>query len=222
MAIVKNRIVKNYLLLCEGLDAVNFMIAYLNSDELKYDSRFGEEIQVMDFGGINQLRAFIKQLKRYENYTNVKRIMVLRDAETNVQSAEDSIKTALRTNDLPVPTCSNQWERSSSMPSTAYALFPTCDVPLIEGALEDLCWKILADDRADEYRRDIQKLVNQFKKRYNSIISHEHKGRLHVYFSVKDDFVSKKIGEAANAKAFNWSHIALEPLKNLLAEGFKD
>ena len=134
MAIVKNRIVKKYLILCEGLDAANFLIAYLNSDTLMYDNRFRNVVQVMDFKGNEQLSNYISNLKKFDGYTDVASILVLRDAEKNVRSAEDAVKSAFRKNDLPVPSCSNQWERSD-MPNTAYTLFPTCDTNLTSGTL---------------------------------------------------------------------------------------
>lgn len=37
-----------------------------------------------------------------------------------------------------------------------------------------------------------------------------------TYFSVTDDFVSMKIGEAARANAFNWSTDKLVPLKKFI------
>lgn len=219
MAIVKNRIVKKYLILCEGLDAANFLIAYLNSDTLMYDNRFRNVVQVMDFKGNEQLSNYISNLKKFDGYTDVASILVLRDSEKNVRSAEDAVKSAFRKNDLPVPSCSNQWERSD-MPNTAYTLFPTCDTNLTSGTLEDLCWSILADKNADEYRKDVQTFIKFVNQKYDSLTRFEHKGRLHTYFSVKDDFVTLKIGEAANAGAFDWSHQALEPLKKLIVAGW--
>ena len=44
------------------------------------------------------------------------------------------------------------------------------------------------------------------------------KTRLHTYFSITDNYVSLKIGEAAKAGAFNWESPKLSPLKSFLYE----
>ena len=51
----RKKIVKSYLLLCEGRDAERFLINYLESEALAQDQRFYNDIQVMDFGGNEDL-----------------------------------------------------------------------------------------------------------------------------------------------------------------------
>lgn len=220
MAIENERIRTKYLILCEGKDAQNFMIQYLNSDVLSVDNRFSDDVQVMDFGGIKMLSSYIATLKNMDGYQDVTRIMVLRDAETNAEGAVDSVTNSFLKNGLVVPERCNQWNFSDT-PGTAFSLFPACCVDLTNGTLEDLCWDILADERAEECRKDVQAFIGEMKNKYSdSILTFEHKCRLHTYFSVKDDFVSLKIGEAAKAKAFNWNHERLLPLRKLIEEGF--
>jgi len=43
-----------------------------------------------------------------------------------------------------------------------------------------------------------------------------HKTKLHTYFSVTDDFVSKKIGQATKAGAFNFECVEMNLFKELL------
>ena len=216
----QDKIDRKYIVLCEGIDAVNFLIQYLNSDVLIADSRFNKDIQVLNFGGIRQLYRYIKNLKKMDNFMDVKRILVLRDAETDINSAVDSVQSALRNNDLPVPDRCNQWKLGESL-GTAFTLFPNCSGDMVEGTLEDLCWNILADKRAAEYRIDVQAFIEEIDNKYDSIKTFKHKSRLHAYFSAKDDFVSLKIGEAAKAKAFDWAHERLRSLRNLIEEGFE-
>lgn len=221
MANRQDKIDRKYIILCEGVDAVNFMIQYLNCDELKVDNRFNQDIQVLNFGGIRQLSSYINSLKKMDNYLEVSRLLVLRDAENSVESATDSVRNAFRNNGLAVPDICNQWD-FSDMPGTAFTLFPACCKNLTTGALEDLCWEILADEKAAEYRRDVQAFIGKMQHKYNnSIVTFVHKCRLHSFFSIKDDFVSLKIGEAAKAKAFDWSHERLLPLRKLIEEGFE-
>ena len=218
MAIINDKIEKKYLILCEGKDAQLFVIRYINSDILEYDCRFRKDIQVMDFKGINDLSSYIAVLKNIDGYLDVTRILVLRDAETSIEKAINSVKKAFRDNDLPIPKDCNQWYFGNNL-GTAFTLFPACCKNVTTGALEDLCWEILLDERADDYRSDVQAFIEQINQKYGSITTHVHKGRLHTYFSVKDNLVSLKVGEAARAGAFDWNHEHLQSLRKLIEEG---
>lgn len=57
MVYIKNRILKPFLILCEGRDVENFMICYLESDALSYDPRFSNDIQTFNFNGIDDLEV---------------------------------------------------------------------------------------------------------------------------------------------------------------------
>ena len=59
----RKNIVRSYLLLCEGKDAERFLINYLESKALAQDQRFSNEIQVLDFGGNENLSNFLMSLK---------------------------------------------------------------------------------------------------------------------------------------------------------------
>lgn len=67
MSIERKRIVKPYLLLCEGRDAERFLINYLESEALAQDQRLSYEIQVLDFGGNDDLSSFLMNLKNVES-----------------------------------------------------------------------------------------------------------------------------------------------------------
>ena len=75
-----SQIRKKWLILCEGRDAEEFLISYLNSHELSDVPAFSEDFQVMDFGGITDLTDFISALQRMENYDRVEAILIIRDA----------------------------------------------------------------------------------------------------------------------------------------------
>lgn len=218
MAIIKNRICKQFIVLCEGIDTLYFLINYLNSNALHFDLRFSSDIQGFDFGGINNLTDFLSALKNLDGFENIHHLLILRDAERNTNSAIDMIQFALEKNDLPVPKQCNQWLASGNL-SVSYTLMPACDENPVPGALEDLCWDILTKDDNHDIRRETENFVSHMKNEYSRISSHEHKSRLHTFFAVDDNLVSMKIGEAAKTGAFDWNHIRLAPLRKLLQSG---
>ena len=81
-----------------------------------------------------------------------------------------------------------------------------------------LCLSILAEDNNEAILLEIDKLIQTLGKEFGRKFPHEFKTKLHSYFSVTDEFVSLKIGEAAKAKAFNWHSERLIPLRNFMAE----
>ena len=220
MAVEKIRIVKPYILLCEGIDTLNFFIQFLNSKALADDKRFSNDIQAFDFGGINDLEKYILNLKNMESFDNVNRILIVRDAETDVNNAVSMIKKALRNAGFPIPENCNEWKNDGDEIKTAFTLMPSCSSEPVTGALEDLCWEILTDTISDKMREDIDKFVSKMDNDYNSIGSHKHKSRLHTCLSVNKNYISLKIGQAAKAGAFDFNNTLLDPLKDVFRKGF--
>jgi len=213
------KILKKYLILCEGKDTFKFIINFLESDALKYDIRFANDIQALYFEGINNLRNFISIIKNMENYDKVNRILILRDAETDAKSAIQMIQSDLKKAGLPVPSDCNTWIIGDDNLGIAFTLMPTCSSEPTQGALEDLCWEILKGD--PKMKDDVKNFVEQIKRTYNSLGTHEHKSRLHSFLSVNDKYISLKIGQAASAGAFDWNSKYLAPLKSIIELGFK-
>ena len=151
------------------------------------------------------------------NYSSVKNIVILRDAEDDATAAIQSIQDSLRRNGLPVPQETNQWVKGK--PNIAYSLFPAFD-SLTSGALEDLCVSIVAEENWDSMQNSIKEFLQIIKNNYGKKLPREFKNKLHTYFSATDEFVSLKIGEAAKAGAFDWNNAALNAMTKLLSSGF--
>ena len=222
MAMVMTQILKSYLILCEGKDTVNFLVSYLESEALRDDPRFGEEIQALNFGGVEQFGSFISALPNMDGFEQVRSLLVLRDAEKDVAAAERSVKKAFEESGLPAPQSCGRWNHSGQL-STAYVLMPSCDSKPTTGALEDLCWQILAGDDSGEIRNEVLAFIDRVDGlQPRRLVSHKHKGRLHAFFSTSDACVSLKVGEAARAGAFNWRSEQLMPLRTVIEGGFAD
>jgi hypothetical protein len=63
--------------------------------------------------------------------------------------------------------------------------------------------------------------MESLKENRNREFPHEFKTKLHTYFSVTDDYVTMKIGEAARAGAFDWNNDKLSTLKDFIMEGLQ-
>ena len=82
-----NKILKEHLILCEGRDEQEFLIQFLESDTLSFLPGFSNDIQVMDFGGNSELLKHLTILKKMDGFEKIKSLLVVRDAETNAETA---------------------------------------------------------------------------------------------------------------------------------------
>lgn len=218
MASEKEKIRHPFVILCEGLDAKLFMIWYLNSAALSEDPAFSRDVQVFDFGGIQDLHQKLALFKLTPGYEMVQSLLIIRDAERDSTGAVQQIISALQKSDLPAPLGPGIVE--DGVPKVGFLLFPTCDTAPTEGTLENLCCKILKEppdppifDEIDAFLYRLQDQgIRDFPRRF--------KTELHTYLSVTDEYVSLKLGEAARAGAFDWEHIKLAPLKGFMKELF--
>lgn len=194
---------KTKLILAEGRDAECF----LREACTKY--RNEEDVQVIDFGGIGNLRYFLPMIKNLEKFDEVEAIVIARDAERDAASAIQSIQSSLQNASLPVPPNAFFFQSGGKL-KIAFVLFPGLDQK--EGTLEDLCLLTVGDD-------PIMECVDSFVgcvKEKGEPITRNHKHRLHCFISGKAEYVGLKIGEAARANAWNFEHIALEPFKKII------
>lgn len=193
------------LLLVEGADEKYFFIRACNA--------YGENnIQVMDFGGITDLPNFLEILKKSPNFPEVKALAIVRDAETDASKAIHDIQNALKSINLPAP--KNPFEQiHKSDRFIEFGIFPgqkDCN-GWENGTLEDLCLKTVPDD-------SLLSLARVYVEKADAIhsIRHKHKARLHTWLSVNEPYIGMKIGEAAQAGAWNWQSQAMMPFKNLM------
>lgn len=206
---------KPHLILCEGRDAEEFLISYLNSNALSKIEFFSNDIQVMDFGGNEQLPAYLNSLKMMDGFSNVKSIAIIRDAERSTETAITQIKSAFKNSGITCPEKPCFWETDSI--KVGFLLFPSVDKTPITGTLEDLCLSILSED-SKEILNEIDSFIKKLQDEFNRNFPHEFKTKLHTYFSITDKYVSMKVGEASKSSAFNWEHERLNSLKNFLLE----
>jgi len=205
----KLQIRKEKLLLAEGTDMHRFLIYACGTYEKS-------DVQIIDFGGINELRQFLKNLVEImENFSKVKTLVIARDTETNVKSAIDSVVSALRNVNLPVPQEPFQFSSNNHI-KTAIMLFPGPDKngKCQDGTLEELCLATVDD-------APLLKCVDallQCAKKNNEDLKHPWKSRLYAYLASKDDHAGKRLGQAAKDKVWKFDHSAMAPYRKIIQE----
>jgi len=219
----RKQIGKPNLIICEGTDDILFILQFLEylkkTDVLPINHNF----QAFECGGNDGLAKFLKGLPNYPGYDYVKSIIIIRDAEKDHERAMQEIKRHLENSGFPIPAKPREIAAGTTrheLPKNilvAFSLFPTLSDKPENGTIEDLLIKNLKHQRAD----DLVAEINTFMEKLQSdgrIFTWPHKSRLHTYFSLENDFVSKKIGEAAKANAFNFDCEAMNYLKDLLLD----
>ena len=92
----KQKLEKERVILVEGKDAERFFICSLNKYQI-------DDVQIIDFGGVNQLQNAIGVLVNDSRYDQLKTVVIARDAEKDHNSAIQSIQSSLEKHHLPVP-----------------------------------------------------------------------------------------------------------------------
>lgn len=217
MSIERKHIVKPYLILCEGKDAEQFLISYLESNELSQDRRFSSEIQVFDFGGNDDLEKFLMTLRNMERFDQVTNIAIIRDAEKDYDKACREVCSALKKSDYACLDRCGTWITGDSGIKVGFILFPLDGKA---GTLEDLCLRILSEDNSKEIISAIDSFLSEMEEVHGRVYHRKHKNELHTYLSSSDEYVTMLIGTASRAGAFNWNSSEIIPLKRFLTEGF--
>jgi hypothetical protein len=204
----KWQIKKEKLLLAEGTDVHRFLIYACEAYEKS-------NVQVIDFGGIDDLRPFLQELMTMENFSKVKTLVIARDAETDVNVAITQVVSTLRNVSLPVPQKPFQFTSNDHI-KTALMLFPGPDPngKCHNGTIEDLCLKTVDDS----HLLQCVDIFLECAKESNEDIRHPWKSKLYAYLAGKDDHAGKKIGQAARDKVWDFNHDAMVPFKKIIQE----
>ncbi|MCX6359654.1 MAG: hypothetical protein NT029_07615 [Armatimonadetes bacterium] len=181
----------------EGRDAEEFWKAATEAAALT-------DVQVFDFGGNEQLGRWLKAAQVATGFSSVQTLVVGRDAETSGRSALQSVCSALGRAGLAQPTAPMRY--AGTEPRVGLILFQPAGAALADpGRLEDLCMATV--------EHPVLGCVDPFLealKTHGEGLRRPHKSRLHAYLTGRDAYVGLKLGEAARAGAWTWSHPYLQ------------
>jgi 5S rRNA maturation endonuclease (ribonuclease M5) len=133
----KNIVIKkSNIILVEGKDDKIFFEELINF--IKKD----KEIQVIEYEGKDNLKNRIKVLLKTPDFSNVKNLIIVRDADENPQTAFQSVITILQNYNFSIP--SKPYEVVEGNPNIGVILLPDENEP---GNLESLCLKAFKNNK---------------------------------------------------------------------------
>ena len=187
-------------LLVEGNDQRNFFEALVEHLQLT-------EVQIRNFGGVNELRRYLAALVNVAHFSTVRQIGIVRDAETSATSAFASMQSALRNANLAVP--DQPAMLAQGKPNVSVLVLPD---EADSGMLETLLCKIFAGTPVD---RCIDELFACVKPVLSKELKRPEKARCHAWLATKPD-PHLSVGIAAKRGYWNLDHSALAGVRAFL------
>lgn len=188
------------LLIGEGQDEVYFFDAFI-----QYLGLTG--IQTEHYGGKNNLGKYLKEFRLRPGNHAVVSLGITRDADTDVDSALQSISGALTAIGLAVPSRAGQFVRGS--PRVSVYIMPDNQR---SGMLEDLCLDAVQNDVATPCVDEFFKCVAQKSNRQPNPLA---KARVHAWLASQFE-PDLRLGEAARKNIWPWDNPAFTQLQQFL------
>lgn len=189
-------------LLVEGNDQRNFFEAFIDHLSLT-------DVQVQNFGGVDDLRSFLSILVKRQGFRDtVQSVGIVRDAETSAQAAFQSAQSSLRKAGLVVP--NRPEERAGSSPAVAVLILPDGNQP---GMLETLLCQSFAGDPEEACIDDFFRCVEALS---GVSIQRPDKARARAYLATKPD-PHLSVGVAARRSYWNLNHPVFERIQQFLS-----
>jgi len=188
-------ITKEALLLVEGKDPLRFF------EILCKHLGLSQQLQIMNFGGVNQLRGLLVGLPGASGFADVKSIGIIRDAETNATGAFQSVTASLE----------------HALEQRSWDGQPAVDILILpgqgrSGMLETLLCETFADAPENCCIDAFFRCVEQCP---DSDVRNPDKARVRAFLATKPD-PYPSVGVAAQEGYWNLDHEALEPARTFL------
>ena len=192
---------KGKQLLVEGKDQLNFFEAFVKHLSLS-------NIQIHNFGGINELNGFLSAFVKSPGWDTVRSIGVVRDAENSGQAALQSVLGSLRNAGLHIQT--EERSESNHIPMVRVLILPTEEDS--SGMLETLLCQTFERGEVnhciDEFFECVETLPGIF-------IANLDKARAFVYLATKRN-PHHSVGVAALQGVWDLDHEAFESVRDFL------
>lgn len=193
-------IIKDYILIVEGIDEKFFFNALLDHMGLK-------EIQILPIGGKTKLKPNLKALVLSPNFKTVKSLGLVRDADDDPSSAFQSVRGALQSVNLIAP--SQPLERVGNDPQISIMILPGNDRP---GDLEVLCLDSVDKDSAITC---VEQYFECLKKQSVPMPKCMSKAKVHTFLASRQE-ADRRLGEAAQAGYWPLDDLVFEQMKSFI------
>ncbi len=204
MELQPRSITKEALLLVEGKDPLHFFGALCNHLSLS------QQLEIINFGGVGELRSFLIGLRGQSGFRNVKRIGIIRDAEGNAAGAFQSVQASLQHVQLTVPKEPEQLSCDGGQLAVGVLILPGQGEP---GMLETLLCKTFTDRPEcrciDAFFRCVQEQCPAAN------IRKPDKARARAFLATKPDSYPS-VGIGARKGYWPLDHEVLEPVRTFL------
>ena len=187
-------------LLVEGNDPRNFFEAFVEHLSL-------ENIQIQNFGGVNELGGFLRALVNAPGFQTVQSLGIVRDAEMSAGGAFQSVQSALSNAALPVP--DSPAERTNTSPAVTVLILPGGNR---QGMLETLLCESFAGTSVEDCIDDFFKCVESLP---DVSIERSDKARAHAYLTTKPN-PHFSVGVAAKNDYWNLDHNVFSTVRDFL------
>ena len=194
------------LLLVEGIEDARFFTAIahqLNRTDL----------QIVTVGGKDNFRSFlVSTLLKSDNFTRLRRLGIVRDADSSAQSTLQSLQNALVHAQLPTPSQAWAPEQAGHL-TVSLAILPDGSS---QGNLEDLCLRSIEKSPdstcVDQY---VKCRVNAGAQIADNRLA---KSKVYAYLAVGRDGADPglRLGEAAEAGVWDWEDSAFQRIVDFL------
>jgi hypothetical protein len=187
------------LILVEGQDEINFFKA------------LGKHLQIGPFeieesGGNKQFKKIFPAIVRAPGFKNVKKLLIVQDADENMEGTLQSLTGILRKEKLKQPAELEHF--STGTPSVCVFLMPGNSE---NGMLEDLCLKTVQDDPGMKCVEGFSDCVATLDEQPKNIA----KAKAQVFLATKP-VIKKAVGIAALKGYWHLDSPELDPIKNIL------
>jgi len=167
-------------------------------------------VQIQNFGGINELRGFLKALKLVPEFDlTVQSVALVRDAEANAITAQQAARDALKDAGFPVPSQPLIQTGGPPRPRVSFLVLPG---GLNNGKLETMCLSSVSVDPAmpcvDSYFQCLHRAGL-------ALPSNMDKARLQAFLASRPE-PGMLLGQAAHAGYWPWPHPAFDQIKQLV------
>ena len=200
MALETIHIRSSIQLLVEGKDPQNIFREFVQRLALR-------DVDVQDFGGVDQLRQFLAAFVVAPNFGNVRSIGIVRDAEQFADRAFQSVRDSLEHANLPAPQRPD--ESAGEDPSVRVLILPGDGQP---GMLETLLCRTFIQNPLARCIDDFLRCAEESGQR----VQHRDKARAHAWLATQP-LPHVSVGVAALKGYWNLDHQALEDVRQFLA-----